>query len=127
MICVGQIVCAVAADSYAHAKQATKKVKIVYEDMEPMIVTVQDALQYESFIGPERKLEQGNVQLAFESADQILEGEVHLGGQEHFYLETQSVRVVPKGEEKEMDIYVSSQDAAFTQVGPITQVLAHMT
>lgn len=38
---MGQIVCAVAADSYARAKQATKKVKIVYEDMEPMIVTVQ--------------------------------------------------------------------------------------
>lgn len=115
VICVGQIVCAVAADSYARAKQATKKVKIVYEDMEPMIVTVQDALQHESFIGPEKKLEQGNVQLAFQSADQILEGEVHLGGQEHFYMETQSVRVIPKGEDMEMDIYVSSQDAAFTQ------------
>lgn len=115
VICVGQIVCAVAADSYAHAQQAAKKVKIVYQDIEPMIVTVQDALQYESFIGPERKLEQGNVEEAFQCADQILEGEVHLGGQEHFYMETQSVRVVPKGEDKEMDIYVSSQDAAFTQ------------
>ncbi|GAB1284987.1 Aldehyde oxidase 3 [Apodemus speciosus] len=115
VICVGQIVCAVAADSYAHAKQATKKVKIVYQDLEPMIVTVQDALQHESFIGPEKKLEQGNVELAFQSADQTLEGEVHLGGQEHFYMETQSVRVVPKGEDKQMDIYVSSQDAAFTQ------------
>ncbi|XP_029335509.1 aldehyde oxidase 3 isoform X2 [Mus caroli] len=115
VICVGQIVCAVAADSFAHAQQAAKKVKIVYQDIEPMIVTVQDALQYESFIGPERKLEQGNVEEAFQCADQILEGEVHLGGQEHFYMETQSVRVVPKGEDKEMDIYVSSQDAAFTQ------------
>jgi aldehyde oxidase len=38
---VGQIVCAVAADSYAHAQQAAKKVKIVYQDIEPMIVTVQ--------------------------------------------------------------------------------------
>jgi xanthine dehydrogenase molybdopterin-binding subunit B len=55
-------------------------------------------------------------------------GEVHLGGQEHFYMETQSVRVVPKGEDKEMDIYVSSQDAAFTQVGSSTQaVVTHLT
>ncbi|EDL99008.1 rCG22571 [Rattus norvegicus] len=30
-------------------------------------------------------------------------------------METQSVRVIPKGEDMEMDIYVSSQDAAFTQ------------
>ncbi|XP_052605466.1 aldehyde oxidase 3 isoform X1 [Peromyscus californicus insignis] len=115
VICVGQIVCAVAADTYAHAKQATKKVKIVYEDVEPMIVTVQDALQYESFIGPEKKLERGNVQSAFQCVDQVLEGEVHFGGQEHFYMETQSVRVVPKAEDKAMDIYVSSQDAAFAQ------------
>ncbi|XP_040609517.1 aldehyde oxidase 3 isoform X1 [Mesocricetus auratus] len=115
VICVGHIICAVAADSYAHAKQASKKVKIVYEDVEPLIVTVQDALLHESFIGPEKKLEQGNVQSAFQCVDQILEGEVHFGGQEHFYMETQSVRVVPKAEDKEMDIYVSSQDAAFTQ------------
>ncbi|XP_055472592.1 aldehyde oxidase 3 isoform X1 [Psammomys obesus] len=115
VICVGQIICAVAADSYAHAKQASKKVQIVYEDLEPTIVTVQDALQHESFIGPEKKLEQGDVQLAFNCVDQILEGEVHFGGQEHFYMETQSVRVVPKGEDEQIDIYVSSQDAAFTQ------------
>lgn len=38
---MGQVVCAVAADSYARAKQAAKKVKIVYQDLEPMIVTVQ--------------------------------------------------------------------------------------
>lgn len=41
---MGQIVCVVAADTYAHAKQATKKVKIVYEDVEPVIVTVQVTL-----------------------------------------------------------------------------------
>ncbi|XP_069851873.1 aldehyde oxidase 3-like isoform X1 [Dipodomys merriami] len=115
VICVGQIVCAVAADSYAHAKQAAKKVKIVYQDLEPVIVTIQDAIQHKSFIGPEKKLEQGNVEEAFQCVDQIIEGEVHFGGQEHFYMETQSVRVVPKKEDKEIDIYVSSQDAAFTQ------------
>nr|XP_020634503.1 aldehyde oxidase-like [Pogona vitticeps] len=42
-------------------------------------------------------------------------GRVHIGGQEHFYMETQSVLVIPKGEDKEIDIYVSSQHPAFTQ------------
>lgn len=42
-------------------------------------------------------------------------------------METQSVRVVPTGEDKQMDIYVSSQDAAFTQVGSNTQVGTHLT
>lgn len=42
--------------------------------------------------------------------------ELHIGGQEHFYMETQSVLVVPKGEAKEMDVYVSSQHPALIQV-----------
>uniref|UniRef100_A0A4X2LMT7 FAD-binding PCMH-type domain-containing protein n=1 Tax=Vombatus ursinus TaxID=29139 RepID=A0A4X2LMT7_VOMUR len=117
VICVGQIVCTVAADSYFHAKQAAKKVNIVYEDMEPVIVTIKDAVSHKSFIGSEKKLEQGNIKEAFQTVDQIIEGEVHMGGQEHFYMETQSVLVIPKTEDKEMEIYVSSQDAALVQVG----------
>ena len=41
VICVGQIVCTVAADTYAHAKEAAKKVKIAYEDLEPRIITIE--------------------------------------------------------------------------------------
>ncbi|XP_043851338.1 aldehyde oxidase 3-like isoform X1 [Dromiciops gliroides] len=133
VICVGQIVCTVAADSYFHAKQAAKKVNIVYEDMEPVIVTIKDAVNHKSFIGSERKLEQGNIKEAFQTVDQIIEGEVHVGGQEHFYMETQSVLVIPKTEDKEMEIYVSSQDAAFVQekvastLGiPKNRIMCHM-
>lgn len=43
-------------------------------------------------------------------------GEVHVGGQEHFYMETQRVLVIPKAEDRELDIYVSSQDPAHVQV-----------
>lgn len=43
-------------------------------------------------------------------------GEVHVGGQEHFYMETQRVLVIPKTEDKELDIYVSTQDPAHVQV-----------
>ncbi|XP_072471821.1 aldehyde oxidase 3-like [Notamacropus eugenii] len=151
VICVGQIVCAVAADSYFHAKQAAKKVKVVYEDMEPVIVTIKDAVNHKSFIGSEKKLEQGNIKEAFQTVDQIIEDweamwysgkgsrfgvrirEVHVGGQEHFYMETQSVLVIPKTEDKEMEIYVSSQDAALVQekvassLGvPRNRIMCHM-
>uniref|UniRef100_G3WW71 aldehyde oxidase n=1 Tax=Sarcophilus harrisii TaxID=9305 RepID=G3WW71_SARHA len=133
VICVGQIVCTVAADSYFHAKQAAKKVNIVYEDMEPVIVTIKDAVNHKSFIGSERKLEQGNIKEGFQAVDQIIEGEVHVGGQEHFYMETQTVLVIPKSEDKEMEIYVSSQDAASVQekvastLGiPKNRIICHM-
>ncbi|XP_046777288.1 aldehyde oxidase isoform X3 [Gallus gallus] len=115
VICVGQIVCAVAADSYAHAKQAAAKVKIEYEALEPVILTIEDAIRHNSFFEPKRKLEHGNVDKAFETVDHILEGEIHIGGQEHFYMETQSVLAIPKGEDKEMDVYVSTQHPAFIQ------------
>uniref|UniRef100_A0A663MHN5 Aldehyde oxidase 1 n=1 Tax=Athene cunicularia TaxID=194338 RepID=A0A663MHN5_ATHCN len=114
VICVGQIVCAVVADSDDHAKQAAAKVKIEYEVLEPVILTIAEAIQHNSFFEPKRKLEQGNVDRAFETVDNIIEGEIHIGGQEHFYIETQSVLVVPKGEDKEMDVYVSTQHPNLT-------------
>uniref|UniRef100_A0A8I5Y9M0 Aldehyde oxidase 1 n=1 Tax=Rattus norvegicus TaxID=10116 RepID=A0A8I5Y9M0_RAT len=107
--CVGQLVCAVIADSETRAKQAAKHVKVVYRDLEPLILTIEEAIQHKSFFESERKLECGNVDEAFKIADQILEGEIHIGGQEHFYMETQSMLVVPKGEDGEIDIYVSTQ------------------
>uniref|UniRef100_A0A672VBY6 Aldehyde oxidase 1 n=1 Tax=Strigops habroptila TaxID=2489341 RepID=A0A672VBY6_STRHB len=116
VICVGQIVCAVVADSDVHAKQAAAKVKIEYEVLEPVILTIEEAIKHNSFFEPKRKLEQGNVDQAFETVDNIIEGEIHIGGQEHFYMETQSVLAVPKGEDKEMDVYVSTQHPAVIQV-----------
>ncbi|XP_058665981.1 aldehyde oxidase [Ammospiza caudacuta] len=115
VICVGQIVCAVVADSDVHAKQAAAKVKIEYEMLEPVILTIEEAIKHKSFFEPKRKLEQGNVDEAFETVDNIIEGEICIGGQKHFYMETQSMLVVPKGEDKEMDLYVSTQHPAVIQ------------
>uniref|UniRef100_A0A8C3S4B4 FAD-binding PCMH-type domain-containing protein n=1 Tax=Chelydra serpentina TaxID=8475 RepID=A0A8C3S4B4_CHESE len=115
VICVGQIVCAVVAESAVQAKRGVEKVKIEYEDLEP-ILTIEDAIKHNSYFGKEKKIEQGNIEEGFKSADEIIEGEIHIGGQEHFYLETNSVLVVPRGEDNEMDVHVSTQDAARVQV-----------
>ncbi|XP_029462074.1 aldehyde oxidase-like isoform X2 [Rhinatrema bivittatum] len=109
VLCVGQIICALVADSPAHAKQGAAQVKIGYEELEPVILTIQDSIKHSSFFQAKRELEQGNVDDAFKTVDQIVEGEIYIGGQEHFYMETQSIRVVPKGEDNEMDVYLSSQ------------------
>ena len=58
----------------------------------------------------------GDVDTAFQQADHVVEGECHIGGQEHFYLETMSTLAVPKGEDGEMELYVSTQDPTVTQV-----------
>uniref|UniRef100_A0A2K5NNN6 FAD-binding PCMH-type domain-containing protein n=1 Tax=Cercocebus atys TaxID=9531 RepID=A0A2K5NNN6_CERAT len=109
VICVGQIVGAVAADTYAHAREAAKKVKIAYEDIEPRIITIEQALEHNSFLFDEKKIEQGNVEQAFKYVDQIIEGEVHVEGQEHFYMETSSILALPKEEDKEMVLHLGTQ------------------
>ncbi|CAH6791652.1 Aox3 [Phodopus roborovskii] len=109
VICVGQIVCTVAADTYAHAKEAAKQVKIAYDDIEPAIITIEQALEHKSFLSPEKKIEQGNVECAFKHVDQVIEGEIHVEGQEHFYMETQTILAIPQTEDKEMVLHLGTQ------------------
>ncbi|KAM4559970.1 aldehyde oxidase 1-like [Odontesthes bonariensis] len=113
--CIGQMVCAVLADTKAHAKRGAAAVKITYEDLPDPIFTIEDAIEKSSFYEPKRVIERGNVTKAFENVDRIHEGGIRIGGQEHFYMETQSMLVVPVGEEMEFDVYISTQWPALIQ------------
>nr|DAA64405.1 TPA_inf: aldehyde oxidase beta [Tetraodon nigroviridis] len=107
--CVGQMLCAVVADTREHAKRAAAAVKVGYEDLPDPVFTVEEAAARSSFFEPRRMIGRGNVDEAFASVDHLFEGGIRTGGQEHFYMETQSVLVVPVGEEQEFQVYVSSQ------------------
>uniref|UniRef100_A0A4W6ESX0 Xanthine dehydrogenase/oxidase n=1 Tax=Lates calcarifer TaxID=8187 RepID=A0A4W6ESX0_LATCA len=113
--CIGQMVCAVVADTRAHAKRGAAAVKISYEDLPDPVFTIEEAVEKSSFFEPLRMIERGNVTEAFKSVDQVYEGEMRMGGQEHFYMETQSMLVVPVGEETEFNVYVSTQWPTLTQ------------
>ncbi|GAA6224228.1 aldehyde oxidase [Lates japonicus] len=113
--CIGQMVCAVVADTRAHAKRGAAAVKISYEDLPDPVFTIEEAVEKSSFFEPLRMIEKGNVTEAFKSVDQVYEGEMRMGGQEHFYMETQSMLVVPVGEETEFNVYVSTQWPTLTQ------------
>ncbi|XP_029923537.1 aldehyde oxidase 6 isoform X2 [Myripristis murdjan] len=113
--CVGQMVCAVLADTKAHAKRGAAAVRISYQDLPDPVLTIEEAVERSSFFEPRRLLERGNVTEAFSAVDHVYEGRIHLGGQEHFYMETQSMLVVPVGEESELRLYVSCQWPTLTQ------------
>ncbi|XP_069019866.1 aldehyde oxidase 6 [Embiotoca jacksoni] len=113
--CIGQMLCAVVADTRAHAKRGAAAVKISYEDLPEPVFTIEEAVAKSSFFKPLRSIERGNVTEAFRNVDQIYEGEVRMGGQEHFYMETQSMLVVPVGEETEFNVYISTQWPTLTQ------------
>ncbi|XP_031708232.1 aldehyde oxidase 6 isoform X2 [Anarrhichthys ocellatus] len=113
--CVGQMLCAVVADTRAHARRGAAAVKVGYEDLPDPVFTSEEAIEKSSFFEPRRTIERGNVTEAFETVDQVHEGELRIGGQEHFYMETQSMLVVPVGEETEFNAYVSTQWPTLTQ------------
>uniref|UniRef100_A0A672MPT4 Xanthine dehydrogenase n=1 Tax=Sinocyclocheilus grahami TaxID=75366 RepID=A0A672MPT4_SINGR len=113
--CVGHIVGAFVADTQAHAQRAAKAVKISYEELQPVIVTIQDAIANKSFFQPVRSIERGDVAQGFKDSDHILHGEMHIGGQEQFYLETNCTLAFPRGEDGEMELFVSTQSASKTQ------------
>ncbi|XP_030628407.1 aldehyde oxidase 6 isoform X1 [Chanos chanos] len=113
--CVGQMICGVVADTKAHAKRGAAAIKVTYEDLADGIFTVEEAIEKSSYFEPRRVLGRGDVTTAFESVDHVHEGELRIGGQEHFYMETQTMLVIPVGEQKEMKVYLSCQHPSFAQ------------
>ncbi|KAK7066585.1 hypothetical protein SK128_003644, partial [Halocaridina rubra] len=60
-------------------------------------------------------LKRGNASTLLLEATHILEGEMYVGGQEHFYMETNAHLAVPKGEDGEVELFSSSQNPTLTQ------------
>ncbi|WP_407315973.1 xanthine dehydrogenase molybdopterin binding subunit [Pseudomonas sp. nanlin1] len=105
---VGQPVLAVAAADLATARQAALAAVIEYEDLDPVLDVVQ-ALRAKHFVLDSHTHQRGDSATALASAPQRLQGQLHIGGQEHFYLETQVSSVMPT-EDGGMLVYCSTQN-----------------
>lgn len=105
----GQILGAIVAENQTIAQRAARMVKVVYEEISPIIVTIEDAIKYESYFpGYPKGIVKGDVEKAFKESDHIIEGECRMGGQEHFYLETHVSVVVPRDND-ELEVFCSTQ------------------
>eukprot|EP01062_Namystynia_karyoxenos_P060034 TRINITY_DN514_c0_g2_i1.p1 TRINITY_DN514_c0_g2~~TRINITY_DN514_c0_g2_i1.p1 ORF type:complete len:1349 (+),score=474.84 TRINITY_DN514_c0_g2_i1:122-4168(+) len=113
VFCAGQVIGLCVAETKRAADAAAQAVRVSYEPL-PAITGVKEAVAQQSFYPGERRLERGDVDGALASCEKVLEGELLIGGQEHFYLETQATLATP-GEAGEMDILTSSQAVAKTQ------------
>ncbi|RZC35629.1 Ald Xan dh C, FAD binding 5, and/or CO deh flav C domain containing protein [Asbolus verrucosus] len=116
----GQLIGGVLAIDQNIARKAAKLVKVEYEEIEPVIVTIQDAIKYNSFFNhnpspgtTERVISKGNIEEVLKAAPVVIEGECKTGAQEHFYLEPFSVIVVPKKEDGELEVHCTTQNPAF--------------
>jgi xanthine dehydrogenase large subunit len=110
---VGQVVLAVAADSLETARKAAMAAIVEYEDLEPVLDVV-DALRKKHFVLASHTHRIGDSASKLASAPRRLQGTLHIGGQEHFYLETQVSSVMPS-EDGGMLVYTSTQNPTEVQ------------
>jgi xanthine dehydrogenase/oxidase len=110
----GQPIGMVLATSATQAEAAARKVLVEYEDL-PAIFTIEEAIEKESFFDHYRYIKKGDVEKAFQESDHVISGTTRMGGQEHFYLETQATVAIPKPEDGEMEIWSSTQNTTEVQ------------
>jgi xanthine dehydrogenase/oxidase len=115
----GQPIGMVYAETALQAQAAARLVKVVYEDL-PAVLTIDEAIEANSFFKYGKILKKGialeeKMEDIWSKCDKVFEGVTRIGGQEHFYLETNSALVIPNKEEKTYEVWSSTQNTMETQ------------
>ena len=109
----GQPIGVILAESAKVAEEGSRAVKVEYEELPP-ILTIEEAIEAESFFQHYRYIKDGDTEAAFKGADHVFTGVARMGGQEHFYLETQACLAIPKPEDGEMEVWSGTQNPTET-------------
>lgn len=103
----GQVVLTVAAETPEAARASARLAKIEYEIQEP-VLDVEVALARKSYVQEPHIHQRGDAKSALAAAAHRVQGQFHIGGQEHFYLEGQIAMVQP-GEDGSVTVWSSTQ------------------
>ncbi|MBZ3691358.1 xanthine dehydrogenase molybdopterin binding subunit [Phyllobacterium calauticae] len=103
----GRVIAVVAARDFETAYRAAKKVKVDIEPLEP-VLDIEEAHRRRSYVLPPQEVIDGDAATAIAGAPHVFSGTLHMGGQDHFYLETQIAYAIP-GENGEMLVHSSTQ------------------
>ncbi|HYH19987.1 MAG TPA: xanthine dehydrogenase molybdopterin binding subunit [Azospirillum sp.] len=109
----GQPVVAVAAETMGAARAAARRVEPFYEPL-PAVLTPEEALAQGLFVSPSQTMRRGDAAAALAGAPHRLTGDLRVGGQDHFYLETHIAYVIP-GEGGELHVHSSTQHPSEVQ------------
>jgi xanthine dehydrogenase large subunit len=104
---VGQAVAVVVARSMLYAREVAAKAKVLVKELKP-ILTVEEALEAQSFVMPAKGIVRGDAAAAIAAAPHKIKGTTRTGQQEQFYLEGQITYAVPK-EDGQLTLYCSTQ------------------
>jgi xanthine dehydrogenase large subunit len=109
----GHPVAWVIAETETQARKAAGLVNVLYEPL-PAIATIEEAIAAEAFLTELEVMRRGKPDEALASAPHRLQGELFVGGQEHFYLETQAA-LAYQDESDSMFVQSSTQHPTETQ------------
>ncbi len=116
---IGEPIVVIAAQTPEALAAAKRAVRIEIISEKP-ILTIERARAAESFLGAEHRIERGDTDAALLAAPHQLSGTLHIGGQEHLYLETQGAVAYP-GEDGQIVVHSSTQNPT-----EIQHVVAHL-
>ncbi len=85
----GQLIAVVVGDTLEQCKAAAKAVEVAYTPL-PAILSIPQAMEAESYHTEPHVIRRGDAAAALKASPHTLSGELHIGGQEHFYLESQA-------------------------------------
>ncbi|MDP2698944.1 xanthine dehydrogenase molybdopterin binding subunit [Thalassospira sp.] len=109
----GQPVFCVAAETREQARAAARLAVIDYDEL-PAILSIDEALAQQLYVAPPHVMRRGDATLALSRAPRRRAGRMHIGGQDHFYLEGQVSLVVPM-EDGDVFIHCSTQHPSEVQ------------
>ncbi|WP_438455469.1 xanthine dehydrogenase molybdopterin binding subunit [Vreelandella venusta] len=109
----GQCIFAVAATSLQAARRAVTLAKLSIDE-QPASLDPVAAAERNDVVRPTHVQERGDWQTELRQAEQTIEGELFIGGQEHFYLEGQACLVLPT-EDEGVIVHTSNQHPSETQ------------
>ncbi len=104
---VGQVVGLVVADTVMQARRAARRVKLRIDPL-PAVLDVRAAVAAKSWVLPPVTVTRGNADAALARATHRLQGQLDVGGQEHFYLEGQVAYALPL-EQNQWWVHASTQ------------------
>ena len=103
----GQLVALVVGETIDACREAAARVQVEYEPL-PAILTLKEAIRAGSYHTEPHVIARGSVRQALEASARVIAGEIELGGQEHFYLETHAAWA-ERGDEGDVRVVSSTQ------------------
>lgn len=110
---IGEPIVVIAAENRKALARAKKAVKLDIEELQPCL-TIDAAIAKQDFIDKTYQIERGDVESAMSRAKHKIKSQFVIGGQDHFYLESQAALVVP-GEYNQIVVHSSTQNPSEIQ------------